>query len=472
VVVVALGILAATFAAGCGTEPNATGTKAPSIILIVIDTLRADYLGCYGFEGPVSPHLDGLANESVLFDRCSSQAPWTTPSVASMMTSLYPEAHGVLLAPDDPRDQRTWRKRWTRAIPSSTVSLAGTLRDRGYRTGAFIANPFIAKGLGFEQGFDAFDESAALRGDRDSTSLLEAGLGWLLAAGDSGAPTFLYLHLMDVHGPYEASEADFEAIRGAPGLGPPLSLNSTGFGRIQPYLRKPRWAKGRDRFELRLWRGRYASGVHAADRNLGTFFQHLRGSGLWDQQVVVVTSDHGEELFDHGGWDHGFSLHEHQLHVPLMIRLPKGDLGGTRINGLVRLTDLMPTLISLAGVASPTEIVGSSLLPLLSDREEFEAPRVAFATSVKEHPGTHSIFDGRFKLIANYTNGRTRLYDVQADPGEIKDLAALQPALVNRLESLLAQELAQVKTGNSVEGTAAELSQEQLDRLRELGYLQ
>jgi len=473
--VVALSAATAALLVSCGerqADPDATQGTTPSVILIVIDTLRADYLGTYGFDGPISPTLDELAEESVLFESCSSQAPWTTPSIAAMMTSLYPEAHGVRLAPDDPRDLRSWRKRWTRAIPDSTTTLAESLRDRGYRTAAFIANSFLARGLGFEQGFDTFDESAAVNRDRDSSMLLHAGLRWLRSMESTGDPTFLYLHLMDAHGPYTAPETDFQAVRGSAGLGAAEILPPRGLRRIQAYLRTPRWAGNRDHNELRVWRGRYAAGVHAADRRLGRFIKALRDEGLWDSQFVVVTSDHGEELFDHGGWDHGYNLHEHQLHVPLIIRLPKGHLGGTRVADLVRLVDLMPTLLDLSGADVPLGMIGLDLLPLAARLEGEDTRRLAFATSVKDHLSKTSIFDGRFKLISDLTKRQFRLYDIAADPEERTNLATAEPGIVERLSERLREEIGRVAPGESTTGEVGKIPQEQLDRLRELGYLQ
>jgi arylsulfatase A-like enzyme len=446
--------------------------SAPPIILIFIDTLRADYLGAYGFDGPISPVLDELARDSVVFERCSSQAPWTTPSMASMMTSLYPEAHGVRLAPDDPRDQRSWRQRWTRAIPETTVTLAEILSDRGYRTAAFVANPFLVRSLGFEQGFEVFDESAALAKNRDSTALLESGAAWLREATAVGEPTFLYLHLMDVHGPYTAPEDDFEAVRESPGLGPPRVLQWNEYKRIQPYLRQPAWAKGGEQARLRHWRGRYAAGVHAVDRRLGEFVRTLRDEGLWDRQLVVVTSDHGEELFDHGGWDHGFNLHEHQLHVPLIIRFPEDRLAGTRIGNLVRLVDLTPTFAAMAGADLPPDTIGGDILPLLVDPEAEATPRLAFATSVKRHPGNTSLFDGRYKLISELRRNRLRLYDIDADPRELQDISADEPELTARLADLLRAEIRRVESGTGGDGEPGEIPEDQLERLRELGYMQ
>jgi arylsulfatase A-like enzyme len=470
IIAVCVSIATATCARRSANTAPAT-TTPPSIILIVIDTLRADYLAAYGFDGPTSPNLDALAAESVVFERCSSQAPWTTPSMASVMTSLYPEAHGVRLAPDDPRSLHGWRQQWTRAIPDSTPTLAGCLHDRGYRTAAFVANPWLVKGLGFEQGFDTFDEDAVERDDRDATMLLHSGLQWLRSTTATGAPTFLYLHMMDVHGPYTAPDVDFLEVRDSAGFGPARTLPGSGLRHIEKYLLSPRWARNQDRLQLRVWRGRYAAGIHAADRRLGAFIRTLRDEGLWDRQLVVVTSDHGEELFDHGGWDHGFNLYEHQLHVPLMVRFPHSEHGGSRIAELVRLVDLMPTLVSLAHANEPTGMVGIDLLPLAAGRAGKHAPRLAFSASVKDRPGATAIFDGRYKLISDLAARRLRLYDIAADPGEQTDLASEEPETVGRLGARLGEEIARVGAGEPAPGRAGEIPNEQLDRLRELGYL-
>jgi len=468
-------VAAAVGLAGCGgpaSQPDEAANARPPIIVIVIDTLRADYLGAFGFDGPISPNLDALAEESVLFERCSSQAPWTTPSMAAMMTSLYPEAHGVRLAPDDPRRLQDWRRRWTPAIPESTTTLAESLHDRGYRTAAFVANPWLVKGLGFEQGFDTFDANAAERLDRDASTVLQSGRVWLDPVTSEDDPTFLYLHLMDVHGPYTAPESDFTEVRSSAGLGPARIVPDSGFRHIEKYLLKPPWTRQQDRRELRVWRGRYAAGVHAVDRRLGVFIQALRDEGIWDRQLVVVTSDHGEELFDNGGWDHGFNLHDHQLHVPLMIRFPRSKHGGSRVAGSVRLVDLMPTLIGLAGADEPPGMTGLDLRPLVVGGAGRAADRPAFATSVKHRPGATAYFDGRYKLMSDLAERRLRLYDLAADPGEHHDLADEQPEIVRRLGRLLGAEIAKVEPGEPRVDRAGDIPEEQADRLRELGYLE
>jgi len=445
--------------------------QPPSIILIVVDTLRADYLGCYGFEGDISPRIDELAAESVLFENCSSQAPWTTPSLASMMTSLLPQAHGVALSSEAPRDYQTWRREWTPAVPDVTNTLAEILRGQGYRTGAFVANPFLTRDLGFEQGFEVFDASAAKKKDRDAPAVLEPAGLWLDTVLRARHPFFLYLHLMDVHGPYSSPEGDFNAIRESPGLGEARNLTVQQFDRIQPYLRRPQWTRRAHGKELRTWRGRYAAGVHAADRHLGHLLRRLREEERWQNTLVVLTADHGEELFDHGGWDHGFSLHRHQLHVPLLIRFPGAERGGTRVSDVVRLVDILPTLAEIAEAGVPSTAVGTDLAPLTRLAAGVEPPRAVFASSIKSRPGRSSMTVGRYKLIADADGGKARLFDLVTDPGERLDIAPVRPDVVRELQVRLLDELMKIAATAPEASAAIELPAEQVEQLRELGYV-
>ena len=178
--------------------------EPPNLILVVADTLRADYLGFYGFDGDVSPILDRLAAESVVFENCFSQAPWTKPSAASLLTSLYPGTHGLTdheggYGSEEPR---------TSVLPDSAVTLAEILGERGYRTGAFVANSFLARDYGFAQGFDVYDDYAAPAETPADEILVHAGR-WL-EHSDQDRPFFLYVHLMDVHWPYDAGQWDYD----------------------------------------------------------------------------------------------------------------------------------------------------------------------------------------------------------------------------------------------------------------------
>jgi arylsulfatase A-like enzyme len=434
----------------------------------VVDTLRADYLGCYGFDGDISPNIDAFADESFVFTGCHSQAPWTTPSVASMMTSMLPDLYGVGLPEDAPRDHREWRRQWSPAIPDSATTLAERLHASGYRTAAFVANPFLIGGLGFDQGFGIFDTRRARAPDRSAQRLFEDSAEWLDEALGARAPFFLYLHLMDVHGPYTAHQRDYFAVRNSPGLGPDHRLSNDEFDRIQPYLRKPDWAKQPEARFVRTWRARYAAGVRAADRQIGAFLDRLRTHPRWANTVVILTSDHGEELFDHGNWDHGFSLYEHQLQVPLIVRLPGGGRDGTRFEQPVRLLDLAPTLLGLVGIGSTPEEQGRDLLEGGGNTE----PLPVFASGNKERPDEAAVIVGIDKLIVDVESGSHRLYDLETDPGETIDrwsetdeTALLLGHLLQRLRS------SRLSSAAGSQPTI-ELTDEQLDQLRELGYIE
>jgi arylsulfatase A-like enzyme len=434
--------------------------EPPSIIVIVADSLRADYLGCYGFDGDVSPTIDELASESVLFENCSSQAPWATPSLASMMTSLLPQAHGVALSPEAPRDYWKWLRQRTPAVPDSAITLAEVLRQRGYRTGAFVANPLLSNDFGFSQGFDVYDDSAAKDGHREAPAVLEPADRWLDTVLGSRHPFFLYVHLMDVHGPYDSREGHFFAVRESPSLGEDRKLSIEEFDRIQPYLRRPQWTRMRHGKMLRTWRGRYAAGVRAADSHLGQLLRRLRSGERWQNTVVVLTADNGEELFDHGGWDHGWSLYQHQLHVPLLIRYPGGEHGGRRVSDVVRLVDLMPTVIKIAEAEVPPGVAGTDLAPLVRLTTGVEPPRTVFASSIKNRPGRSSVTVGRFKLIADADGRKTRLFDLHSDPGELLDIAPVRPDVVRDLKVQLLDELMSIAANAPAPEATVELTEE------------
>jgi arylsulfatase A-like enzyme len=453
-------------ASSCGRGPLADAR--PSIVLIVVDTLRADYLGCYGFDGDISPNIDALAEESFVFNSCSSQAPWTTPSVASMLTSQLPDLYGVGLPADAPRDHRQWRRQWSPAIPGSATTLAEQLHASGYKTAAFIANPFLIDGLGFDQGFEVFDTRRARAADRSAERLFEDSVEWLERALEARAPFFLYLHLMDVHGPYNAHQRDFVAVRNSPGLGSDHRLSNDEYDRIQPYLRQPDWTKQPEARFVRTWRGRYAAGVRAADRQIGSFLDRLRTHPRWADTVVIVTSDHGEELFDHGNWDHGFSLYQHQLHVPLILRLPGSERAGRRFEGPVRLLDLAPTLLGLVGIRPTADDQGRDLL----EGDDDSGPQPVFASCNKERPDEAAVIVGSDKLIGDLESGSHRLFDLASDPGETTDLWSQTNETAVLLEHLLQRLRSSRQLSASGSQPTIELTDEQLEQLRQLGYVE
>lgn len=455
--------LAAALLAGLGRSPAA----GPSIVLVLIDTLRADSLGCYGFPGDVSPHLDRLASDSIRFSRAYSQAPWTKPSIASLFTSLEPLQHGVLSHAGAYGDRRA-PGRWTDGLPAAAETLAERLRARGYATAAFVANPWIQRRLGFAQGFQVFDHRGASNTAR-AGPLLRRALRWL--DGRSGArPVFLYLHLMDVHGPYDAAETDFEAVRAAAARLGRRPLRADEIAALRRYLLRPAWVSRPEARRLETWRARYAAGVHAVDRELGAFLAELERRGWLDRAVVVVTADHGEELADHGGWDHGYRLYEEQLHVPLLFRLPGGRHGGAVADSVVSLIDLGPTLVSLAG-GKVEGVPGRDLSALLADPGRAVEERPSFAAGVKWNSDAQSVHLGRYHLIVDPRNRTRQLFEVEADPRERRDLARAEPAVRARLERVLAAHAAELGRASRLAPRRVPVEDALRRRLEALGYV-
>mgnify|MGYP001307795094 CR=1 FL=1 len=441
-------------------------TEPPSVIVVLVDTLRADFLGTYGFDGPISPQIDRLASESVQFERAFAQAPWTKPSIASLFTSLAPDTHRVLSHDGKYADGD---RASTEALPQEASTLAEGFQQAGYATAAFVANPWLLREHGFAQGFDLFDQRQGAALPPRASVMLEAARKWI-AARPKGQPFFAYVHLMDVHGPYDAPEADYDAVRESPGLGPSRELDDATLAQIRPYLRRARWVDGPGVRDVRTWRARYAAGVHALDRQLGAFLADLAKSGVLDRTLVVVTSDHGEELADNGGWDHGFRLYEHQIHVPLIVRLPGGAGGGRRVQEIVSLVDVMPSVLGQAGIAPPPAAQGRDLSPLLRGADAGPGAGASFAGGVKWNPRMHSLRAPGWKLIADESAPSVEVFDLTADPTEQKNVASSRPEERARLEKTLDAHRSALAAKPALAPEKGAVSDEMKKRLEALGY--
>ena len=439
--------------------------ERPNIIVIVVDTLRADHLGSYGCVGDISPHLDRLAAESIVFENCFSQAPWTPPAMGTLFTSLYPERHGLHRFKDHQfLDPASGRLRAT-VLPEEAVTLAESLRDAGYRTSAFIANPWLHRDWGLGQGFDSYDDSRIGK-DTPAAHLVSGARTWL--EGQARAePFFMYLHFMEVHGPYVATERDFRLMWNALATGTPRVLleSESPTDHLDVH---PAWADDTLRHRLAYWKARYAAGVRLFDRRISGFLKYLRESGTLDRSYLIVTSDHGEELFEHEGWGHGDSLYDHQLRVPLIIRPPKGEGEARRVARYVRLIDLMPTLLSLAGAAAPEGVQGEDLAPLLHG-EDVGPPAVIFSTGVIEKPDVFSVRTQRYKLVAD--GSESALFDLVADPGETIDVSDRETAAAAELAELLKRHLMESSAAGRLPARTVDIQEEMRERLRALGYL-
>ena len=417
--------------------------KRPNVLFILVDTLRHDRLTPYGYERDTTPEMQRwLAQAGAVVEDAYAQAPWTLPSVISFMTGRQP---GELVGADMA----------TFALPDGVPTLAERLAKLGYETGGFYANPTLHAGIGFARGFRTFYTAPpTLESMRlDASDVNGRAMAWLAAHQDGERPFFLYVHYIDPHDPYLAPDlVDGRSPFYPEYRGPVLGGWVHGFytGRLQ--LRGPE--------DVAHLSALYDSEVRWVDQAIGRLLATLSPETL-AETLIVLTSDHGEELYDHGGWKHGQTLYEEQIHVPLLVRWDGRIRPGTRLAGTVSLLDLAPTIVAAAvGAADPAQD-GIDLLPALTG----EAPlprRAAQARHLASGPlRAAAVLDGRklvlFDREARFTPAdelqahlyavdmerlaRAELYDLAADPAERRNLAGERPAEVGRLAPAIAAQL-------------------------------
>jgi len=458
---------------------HAAQTRPPNVLLVSIDTLRADRLGCYGYTVPTSPVLDRLARDGVRFAQAISQSPWTAPSHLSMFTSLYPTRHGVTLgiAPlvkflEGEGDYPT--------LDVSEVTLAELLRRRGYRTLAITGGGPTAPELGLGRGFDVyqFGESGKL------TETVFLQLHEHLEAYRD-VPLFLFLHTFEVHAPYLRhdlagdllSAADRQAID---------DLVRKGGQKLIPALRK--LLEKRGLFRAEVTSALYDGGVLHTDRFLGRLFEELRRLDLWERTIIVVTSDHGEQFADHDPkrfYDaHCTPLYEELVHVPLLLRVPGRFRPGTVVEEPVELLDVAPTLLELLGLPVPPAMQGESLVGIVEGKRSHRSWALSESTCVR--PEWKALRSGHFKYVAAFKVGADddrskpgaqvlarRLYDLTDDPGERKDLKKEQPERAGSMQDQLIEILARLRAERHDRLPTVEADRDRLsESLRALGYVQ
>ena len=424
----------------------------PNILVYLIDTLRADHLGCYGYHRPTSPHIDKLASEGVVFENSQAQSPWTRASVASVLTGLWPQVHGTN-GDDD-------------ALSEDAVTLAEALKSLGYRTAAVTGNGNAARIAGFAQGFDHFKYLRNLRPNdplATSADINQAVFDWLDQNGD-GEPFFLWVHTIDPHAPYDPPEP--YASQFAADVDPELGSIETILDLNRRSDVDPEMVA--DLIDL------YDAEIAENDAEFGALLAELDRRGFYDDLVVVVLSDHGEEFYDHGGWTHGKTLYTEMLDTPLVMRFPGGRVG-ERETRIVDHVDLMPTLVDIAGGEPPTGIQGASFLPLLLDGGEVPWNDHSVAhLDLRGRKGT-SLLDPNWKLI-QYVDGDheafPQLYDRRQDREETLNMAPERPELARFLAALRKEEEERAGTGLGPAVVDPERQAEIEAELRALGYLQ
>ncbi|MEM7308073.1 MAG: sulfatase [Planctomycetota bacterium] len=427
-------VLASLALAGCGGSPAPGPSDAPAarnLILISIDTLRADRLGCYGYDRDTSPELDRFARDAVRFERSYASSSWTLPSHVTLLSGLLPSTHGV-----DLPDLRPGR---------DTALLAELLRDAGWYTLARTGGGWLSEDFGLDRGFLSF---RAERGDL-APALDEVRDTVLAAHGQR--PFFAFVHTYDVHCPYTPG-APWDELFSSDGAAAIETEGRCG----NPHFNEA----GVSPAEALFLSDRYDGGIRRADAALGAFLRELEHAGVLADTIIAITSDHGEEFLEHGSIGHEGKLYSELLHVPLLLRVP--GVAPRVVADVVGHERLLPTLLDLLGVAPPESLDGASLRPLLHGASE---ARVAYA-ELAWNAELRSWIRGDLHLVAD-GDGAVELYDLASDPREERNLAATDPA---RGEALLAELLREAPAGTARQPAAALPRPETEQRIQNLGY--
>jgi len=406
-----------------------SGVEKPNIILMTLDTTRADHLGCYGYPKIKTPNLDALARGGVLFEQCASASPLTLPSHCSVMTGMYPTYHGV-------------RVNGNTALSEEQTTIAEVLSARGYQCGAFIGAFVLDGRWGLKQGFQYYDDQFDLRKykhldlgaiQRPGNQVMDAALAWL--EGEKQNSFFAWIHLYDPHAPYEPPE---------------------------PY---------RSEYGQRGLVGLYDGEIAFMDEQIGRCVSWLEKNGLDKNTVLILVGDHGEGLGSHGEETHGYYIYEYVVHVPLIVVTPFEMLRGQRVSSQAKTVDVFPTVLDLATVKAPVKPQGHSLLPMMF-RPEKKVEGYAYGESMAPNIqfGWSPLRTLRTPHYQYIDVPRAELYDLTQDADEHMNLLQQYPDLARKMKDELDRLMAETSRGAPAP-QAANLDKETVERLAALGYI-
>jgi len=403
--------------------------EKPNVILITLDTLRADHLACYGYSDVRTPNLDSLARRGVLFEQAATNSPLTLPAHCSILTGMYPTYHGV-------------RINGNTALNEEQTTIAEVLSAQDYQCGAFIGAFVLDGRWGLKQGFQHYDDHFDLKKykhidlgavQRPGNEVIDAALVWL--EEQKSTPFFAWIHLYDPHTPYEPPE---------------------------PYLSE---------YGPRGLAGLYDGEIAFMDEQIGRCLSWLEDNGLDESTILILVGDHGEGLGSHGEGTHGYFIYDYAIHVPLIIVTPFEVLRGVRVSSQVRVVDIFPTLMEIAAVTPPAETHGRSLLPLMF-RPQKEEDGFAYAESMSPNlqfgwSSIHSLRTTQYKYI---DTPKAELYDLTRDPGEHTNLLRQYPDIAREMKDTLDRLMEETSRGAPTP-QAANLDKETIEKLSALGYI-
>jgi arylsulfatase A-like enzyme/Flp pilus assembly protein TadD len=399
----------------------------PNVVLITLDTVRADRMGFLGSKLGLTPQLDALASQGVVFEHAYSQAPITPVSHATILTGTFPQYHGI----------RNFGDR----LPPSVPFLPDILHAQGYHTGAFVGSiildPKNGFASGFERGFEVYNAGFHRQktGERREASMQRRGavtLGYVLEWLDQqkGSPFFLWFHLWDAHDPYNPPEP----------------------------------------FRSRFPNAPYNGGIASVDATVGKLLDYLRNRGLYDNSLIVVAADHGESLGDHGELTHSIFLYDSTIHVPLLLKLPGNRFPGQRVNATASLVDLAPTVLEGLGQKPPPTMQGHSLLPLIGNPHPESRPSLATGDHSERSFGWSALVSLRLGNQLYVRAPSPELYDLAADPGAKTNLYSSNRAAAVRLAIQLDSFVKRVSEG-APQALQDGLDEKSREKLSALGYV-
>jgi len=449
--------------AGLAIAGGSAETVRPNVLLISIDSLRADHLHTYGYARETSPVIDRIAREGVRFEAAISPSSWTLPAHVTLLTGTPPELHGLT----DPR----------RRLDASTRTLAEVLRENGYATAAFVSGPFLRSLYGYGRGFEVWDDVLAQKSKQDahrgvtSPALVQRVDAWLDEWGAAGPrrPFFLFVHMWDVHYDYDPPppyDTMFDPDYAGDVDGTDFETGARVHRRMEPR-------------DLEHVIALYDGEIRFTDAWVGKLLSRLQRLGVLDDTIVVVTSDHGDEFFEHGNKGHAKALYDETVRVPLVLRHPRRVPAGRVVEEQVRLADVAPTILGLAGVPAPKDFGTAADTAhreqdlsawLVGERSDFPE-LLAFGETSRAGPPKRFARSRGEKYIEQ-ARGRPRpeLYDLDGDPGETKDLAVGPQPPPSRLREAAEAWKRQWSRVES-RGRPVELDPELEQQLRALGYL-
>ena len=411
---------------GCGGG-NDSGLGPPNVLIYLVDTTRADHLSAYGYARATTPRLEHFARESVLFERAYSPSSWTRASTASLLTGLDPARHGA----------RSRKHRISKEAPL----LAEVLAAEGYLCAAIVTNPHVVETWGFGRGFELFEDLGALAPrwqDADASLVTERVEPLLDGFADDPRPFFLYVHTIDPHGPNTPPEPYDRLFTDNPRVAPlPGALT----------LETPAE-------DVENMRALYDAELRYADEYFGRLLDALRARNLYDNTLIVFTSDHGEEHLEHGRGGHGQQLFEECVRVPLVVHFPGAEGGGKRITARASLLDMVPTILAVVGADAPPGLDGVDLSPLLSGAGgvQWEQRPFFLDLDLLRHDGklhrAEGVIRGHWKyVLVHEPEPKALLFNLASDPEERKNRNAAEPEIARTMRGLLHEKRAEDAAG-------------------------